>query len=198
MANFRPEDHTAMGIRFDETKATQVAAYLLSLFPDQKTHYFLLLKLLYLADRAALLERGIPVTTDTYVSMKDGPVVSTIYDFIKKKHKPKPIWSQYISEPSIFKTVRLLKPAPTDKLSRAEERLIKSVFRQYGHWYRFKLRDDVMHKLPEWKDPGNTSIPISIAQILKASGEDDDHINAIQDELNAFGREEVKFHKLAK
>jgi uncharacterized phage-associated protein len=187
-----------MGIRFDETKATQVAAFLLSLFPDQKTHYFLLLKLLYLADRAALLERGIPVTTDSYVSMKDGPVVSTIYDFIKKKHKPKPIWSQYISEPSVLKTVRLIKPAPTDKLSRAEERLIKSVFRQYGHWYRFKLRDDVMHKLPEWKDPGKTSIPISVAQILKAGGENDNHINAIQAELNAFGRGEVKFHKIAK
>lgn len=187
-----------MGIRFDEAKATQAAAYLLSLFPDHKTHYFLLLKLLYLADRAALLERGIPITTDTYVSMKDGPVVSTIYDFIKKKHKPKPIWSQYISEPSVFKTVRLVKSASTSKLSRAEERLLKSVFDQYGHWYRFKLRDDVMHKLPEWKDPGKTSIPISIAQILKAGGEDDNHIKAIQAELNAFGREEGKFHKVAR
>jgi uncharacterized phage-associated protein len=129
--------------------------------------------------------------------MKHGPVLSTIYDFIKNKLKPKPIWSQYISEPSIFKTVRLIKPVPTDKLSRAEEKLMKDVFNQYGHWNRYKLRDYVMHKLPEWKDPGKTSIPISIAQILRAGGEDDNHINAVMAELNAFGREEVKFRKVA-
>lgn len=186
-----------MGIRFDEAKATQAAAYFLSLFPDKKTHYFHLIKLLYLADRTALLQRGIPITTDTYAAMEHGPIVSTIYDLIKKKHKPKPIWSQYISEPSFLKLVRLVKPAPTNKLSRAEEKLMKDIFDQYGHWNRFKLRDYVMHKLPEWKDPGKTSIPISIAQILKAGGEDDDHINAIQAELNAFGREEGKFHKIA-
>jgi uncharacterized phage-associated protein len=189
---------TAMGIRFDEAKATQAAAYVLSLFPDKKTHYFHLIKLLYLADRQALLQRGIPITTDTFAAMKHGPILSTIYDLIKKKGNPKPIWSQYISEPSFLKLIRLVKPAPTNKLSRAEEKILKAVFNQYGRWYRFKLRDYVMHKLPEWKDPGETSIPISIAQILRAGGEDDDHINAIQAELNAFGREEGKFHKVAK
>lgn len=197
MANILAEDSPSMGIRFDETKATQAAAYFLSLCHDKKTHYFHLIKLLYLADRAALLQRGIPITTDTYAAMKHGPVLSTIYDFIKNKLKPKPIWSQYISEPSIFKTVRLIKPVPTDKLSRAEEKLMKDVFNQYGHWNRYKLRDYVMHKLPEWKDPGKTSIPISIAQILRAGGEDDNHINAVMAELNAFGREEVKFRKVA-
>lgn len=188
---------TVMGMRFDECKATQAAAYFLSLYPDKKTHYFKLIKLLYLADRAALLQRGIPITTDSYVAMKHGPVVSTIYDFIKKEHKPKPIWSQYISEPSVFKTVRLLQSAPTDKLSRAEEKLMNGIFSQYGYWNRYQLRDYVMHKLPEWKNPGKTSIPISIAQILKAGGENDNDIEAIQAELNAFGREEGKFHKVA-
>jgi len=186
-----------MGIQFDEAKATQAAAYFLSLCPHKKLSYFHLIKLLYLADRAALLQRGIPITTDNFASMEHGPVVSTIYDLIKKKHKPKPIWSQYISEPSVMKVVRLIKPAPTDKLSRAEEKLMKNVFDHYGHWNRYKLRDYVMHKLSEWKDPGKTSIPISIADILKAGGENENDIKAIQSELNAFGREEVKFRKVA-
>jgi len=198
MAKFEVEDGTAMGIRFDETKATQAAAYFLSLRRYKRMPYFHLIKLLYLADREALLTRGIPITTDRHASMKHGPVVSNIYDFIKHSEKPKPVWSRYISEPTIFKEVKLLRAAPTDKLSRAEEKIMKAVFDQYGHWNRWKLRDYVMHKLPEWKDPGETSIPISIAQILKAGGEDDKHIHAIQAELNAFGREEVKFHNIAK
>ena len=186
-----------MGIRFDEAKATQAAAYFLSLYPHKRLYYFHLIKLLYLADREALLKRGIPITTDRYASMKHGPVVSNIYDLIQHQHKPKPIWSQYISEPSAMKVVRLIKPAPTDKLSRAEEKVIKGVFERYGHWNRYKLRDYVMHKLPEWHDPGNTSVPISIPEILRAGGEDEQEIKAIQAELNAFGREEEKFRKVA-
>jgi uncharacterized phage-associated protein len=186
----------SMSLRFDEEKATQAAAYFLALH-NGRMHYFMLVKLLYLADRAALLKWGIPITTDRYAAMKHGPVVSTIYDLIKIPDKPKRFWSEFISPPFGDKEVKLLKPAPTGKLSRAEESLMREVFGQYGHWNRYTLRDFVLHKLPEWTDPGDTSAPITIADILRAGGEDENEIRAIQGELKSFKAVESRLHKFA-
>ncbi len=44
--------------------------------------YMKLIKLLYLADREALARWGRPITTDTYVAMKHGPVLSYILNLI--------------------------------------------------------------------------------------------------------------------
>ena len=44
--------------------------------------YMKLIKLLYLADREALLRWGRPITFDAYVSMDRGPVLSSVLDLI--------------------------------------------------------------------------------------------------------------------
>ena len=179
-------------LRFDEAKATQVAAMVLSLRGGQM-HYFKLIKLLYLIDRTALLRWGVPVTTDKYASMDDGPVVSNVYDLISK-NIPKPIWSQLISEPFGDKEIQLLADRPPkDRLSPAEENLIQEIFSQYGHWNRWDLRDYVMHQLPEWKNPHGTSFPIRIGAILKAGGEDDEEIRATLRELRLMAASEDVF-----
>jgi len=50
--------------------------------------YIKLIKLLYLADREALLRWGRPITTDCHVSMPKGPVVSQIYHLITDEPEP--------------------------------------------------------------------------------------------------------------
>jgi uncharacterized phage-associated protein len=172
-----------MSLRFDETKATQAAAFFLNLRGGRMS-YLKLIKLLYLADRAALLRWGIPITTDRYVSMDHGPVVSQIYNLLLED-KAKPVWAEYISPPSEYE-VQLQKEAPTDRLSRAEERLMREIFAQYGNMGRWQLVDYV-HTLAEWQNPHGSSIPISIRSILKAGGEDEDEIRATIKELNAMG-----------
>src|SRR5437879_5045314 len=84
-------------LRFDEVKATEATALFLALRGGQM-HYMKLIKLLYMADRIALQRWGIPITTDSYVSMDHGPVVSNIYDLIRRRAEAAS-WSQYISEP---------------------------------------------------------------------------------------------------
>lgn len=153
--------------------------------------YLKLVKLLYLADRRALLEWGIPITTDRYVSMDHGPVVSGIYSLIVE-NRPKPFWSEYISAPLGDYEVQLLKAAPTDHLSRAEEKLIAEVFEQYGSWSRWKLVDFV-HTLPEWIDPHGSSIPLKVRDILRAGGETDEEIRATIRELEGMGAAEKSF-----
>lgn len=174
--------------QFDETKATQAAAYLLNLRGGQM-HYIKLIKLLYLADREALLRWGAPITSDRYVSMNNGPVLSRVLSLITED-RAKPFWSKYISPPLGDYEVRLLTIAPTDSLSRAEEKLMQEIFEQYGHRNRWDLIDNVMHKLPEWRDPNGSSIPIQIRDILKASGESEAEIRAIIRELSSFARDE--------
>ncbi len=173
-----------MGLRFDEAKATQAAGLILTL-RGGKIHYLKLIKRLYLVDREALLRWGAPVTTDRYVSMDDGPVVSNIYSLITED-KQKPIWAKYISPPVGDYEVKLQTDnTPTDRLSRAEENLIREIYAQHGYKNRWDIVD-YCHKLPEWQDPHGTSIPIHIRMILRAAGQDEDHINAVLRELRAM------------
>jgi uncharacterized phage-associated protein len=173
-----------MALRFDESKATQVAAVILQR-RGGTIHYLKLIKLLYLIDREALRRWGVPITTDRYVSMDHGPVVSNIYKLIIED-KPKPVWAKYISQPLGDYEVTLLREAPTDRLSRAEEKLIEEVYNEYGYRNRWDLVDNVMHQLPEWTDPHGTSIPIHIREILEALGEGKEEIKAILRELRAM------------
>ena len=177
-----------MAPRFDEGKATQAAAFFLKLRGGQM-HYIKLIKLLYLADREALLRWGLPFTTDRHVSMDNGPVVSRILTLITED-RPKPIWSKYISAPLGEYEVRLIQDAPTDLLSKAEEQLMSEVFEKYGRMNRWALIDTVMHSLPEWKNPNGSSIPISVRDILEAGGENEQDIRAIVKEIHKMDRTE--------
>jgi uncharacterized phage-associated protein len=183
-----------MHLQFDETKATQVAAYFLELRGGQM-HYIKLIKLMYLADREALLRWGVPITRDRYVSMDNGPVLSTVLKLITED-RPKPVWSRFISAPLGEYEVKLLESAPTDSLSRAEEKLIREIFEAYGYRNRWDLIDNVMHKLPEWQNPNKSSIPIQIREILKAGGDTEDEIRVVLRELQSFANDEEKLARI--
>lgn len=100
--------------------------------------YLKLIKLLSFLDREALLRRGRPVTTDTYVSMDNGPVVSRIYDLIREESAPvtDPFWRHYISPPRGWDVTLLAEPESAE-LSRAEEDLIDELFAMYGNRSRW-------------------------------------------------------------
>jgi len=174
-----------MRFLFNEAKATQAACRLLHL-RGGRISYLKLIKLLYLLDREALLRWGRPVTTDRYVSMDQGPVVSRIYDLIRGDLRPgeASIWREHISEPDNY-DVRLLKEAGDDELSQAEENLIDEIFAQYGSRSRWDLVD-FCHRLPEWEDPHGSAFPIEFRDILKAGRKTDLEIAAIQDELESL------------
>lgn len=183
-----------MNIRFDEAKATQAAAYFLGLRGGQM-HYIKLIKLMYLADREALLRWGAPISTDRHVSMDNGPVLSRVLSLITEE-RPKPIWAEYISGPLGEYEVKLLKPGATDRLSRAEEKLMSEIFELYGHRNRWDLIDNVMHQLPEWQDPNGSAIPITLRDILKAAGESEAEIHAVVKELGSFASDEERFARV--
>jgi uncharacterized phage-associated protein len=172
-----------MKIRFNEAKATQAAARFLSLRGGQMS-YMKLIKLLYIVDRQALLRWGRPVTTDRYVSMDRGPVLTHTLELITGGVPPnqRSVWADHISEPEHY-LVRLHTEAGTDELSDAEIALIEEVFAKYGAMNRWKIVD-LVHTFPEWQNPDGSAIPISYSDILKAGGKTDLEVAAIEDELD--------------
>jgi uncharacterized phage-associated protein len=172
-----------MHLQFNEAKATQVAALLLR-FRGAPMSYMKLIKLMYFVDREALLRWGRPVSTDTYVSMNRGPVLSTTYDLITDGAQPgtASVWAEFISPHPNYE-VRLIKDAPTDELSRMERDLIQEIFSQHGRKSRWEIVDWAHANLSEWTNPQGTSIPIKFGDILRAGKKSEVEVAAIEDEL---------------
>lgn len=172
-----------MSMTFKEEKATQAAARLLKL-RGGKMSYLKLIKLLYFADRVALVKLGRPITFDKYYSLENGPVLSQTCDLIKNRapRNTGRYWRQFIERTEY--DVRLRKRALSDQLSEAEESILDRVFKKYGHMYRWDIVK-LSHKLPEYVDPQTSAIPISYADILKAAGVDRAEAKAIMADLAA-------------
>lgn len=171
---------------FNQRKAAQAAAYLVKLHGGQ-INLMALLKLLYLADRTALVETGYTITGDHMVSMPHGPVLSCIYDSAKWGKTEDDPWYEYISERTNHE-VSLTGTAPElDELSEYEIEVLKKVYDGYGHLNQWELRD-LTHRLPEWQDPNGSSLPIDPITILRTEGKNDVEISAL-----AHMAEEVLF-----
>jgi uncharacterized phage-associated protein len=179
-----------MVLRFNERRATEAAARFLKL-RDGRMSYLKLIKLLYLLDREALLRWGRPVTTDRYVSMGNGPVVSRIYDLIRDEPAPgtDPVWRHYISAPQGYEVTLVAEPE-TDELSRAEEDLIDEIFEKFGRLNRWDLVR-ISHELPEWQDPKGSAIPIQYRDILRAGDKTESEIAAVEAELESLAAAEA-------
>lgn len=148
--------------------------------------YLKLLKLLYLADRQALLELGRPITFDRFVSMPNGPVLSRTCDLITSEPGPggPSYWGKHISLPSNYEVELVSSAAPNDQLSPAEEAVLDSVFERFGKMDRWKLVA-YTHTLPEWQDPHGSSVPIDLIDILRAQGVNEEDARAIEEALAA-------------
>jgi uncharacterized phage-associated protein len=172
-----------MVLTFREEAATQAAAHLLRR-SGGSLPYIKLLKLLYLADRKALLELGRPITFDRYVSMQHGPVLSRTYDLMVAEEAPgeHSYWREHISEPHDYAVQLRSEAPPRGALSPAQEAVLDAVFDEFGGMDRWKLVD-FTHTLPEWQDPHGSSLPLPIRDILRAGGVDDDAAEAIEHDL---------------
>lgn len=176
-----------MRMRFNEAKATQAAARLLR-NRGGRMSYMKLIKLLYLADREALARWGRPITTDNYVSMDKGPVLSHVLDRINEGPSPDDpsYWAQHIT-PSGNYEVTLTDDPSGDLLSEAEDELLDAVFKAHGHLSRWKIVD-LVHTLPEWHDPEGGALAIGYADILRAFNKKPEEIAAIVNELSSLAR----------
>lgn len=154
---------------FNEKKATQVAARMLTLAAGRRLPYMSLIKLMYFADREAFSQWAAPITYDRYYSLDHGPVLSAVKDLIDEGPSGEgSYWSTFISPPANY-MVELIDSPGEDELSKAEITIIDNIFSMYGQLNRWDLVDKT-HELPEWKDPKGSALPISVKDILEGVG----------------------------
>jgi len=172
---------------FDEKKTAQAAAHLLKLHGGTM-NYMVLIKLLYLADRTTLVETGNPITGDKMFSMPHGPVLSRVLDLISMGKEDSRPWYEYISEPKRKYNVSLVQKDPdADELSAYEIMVLEDIHHKCGSLSKWDLRD-FTHTLPEWKDPGGSSIPMLPEEILEAANKSREEIKRIAEDA-----QELKF-----
>lgn len=174
--------------KFNEKKTTQAA----SLFIEKeggKISYMKLIKLLYLVDRDALLRWERPLTGDTYVSMKQGPVLSSVLDIINYGKAPVRIknysyWYEYITEPINFEIKLVENSNPgVGRLSEREISLIDEIYDNFGSFDKWDLVDICHDILPEWENIENTSKLIEIRTIYEKEGIPTEDIDRIEEEV---------------
>ena len=150
-------------------------------------NYLALMKLLYLADREALLRFGKPITGDRVVAMKHGPVLSRIYDCVsqKKQEAPESEWHKFIPRPNAYMfTVRFSGVPETGELSQAELAVLDEIHAKFRGWNEWDLVA-YTHKLREWRDPKGTSVAIPFEDILRGAGVSEKDIEAVAENAGA-------------
>ena len=167
---------------FDERRAAQAAARLLDKHGGTMP-WLKLVKLLYLADRASLVEGGYPITGDRFVSLRHGPALSRVLDLIKDDCPAEDsIWHGCVVRERF--DARLASPAESKRLSDVDRDVLDSVFETYGCLKEWDVVART-HALPEWKDPGDSAIPIEPEDILRYSGYSEKAIGYVADQAEA-------------
>lgn len=148
-----------MKFSYEFNQAVQAAAFLLKKACGRMS-YMKLLKLLYIADREYLLTYGETITGDDSFAMKDGPVLSRIYAYIKPSPnwQPEPAeqekrqtWCRYIQTdaPQMY-TVSLIDDPGDDDLSESMEDCLASVFEKFRTYDQFDM-SEYTHGFHEWQ-----------------------------------------------
>ena len=174
---------------FDERRAAQAAARLLDRH-DGTMPYIKLIKLLYLADRESLIETGTPITGDRFVSMRQGPVLGRVLDLIRDDCPAEDsVWHGYVARKRF--DARLVGPADNEWLSERNMGILDGVFDTFGCLKEWDVVART-HALPEWKDPGDTAIPIEPEDILRYNDFTKEEIKRVAEQANAV----YSFHTL--
>jgi uncharacterized phage-associated protein len=172
-----------MLIPFDILKVAQACAVLLKSEPSRRMSRLRLLKVLYIADREYLAERGRPITGDRVAAMDHGPVLSRTYDLIKGTDPGTATWCRNLRTLGA-RDVELGEDPGVGKLSRFEIEKLQRVATRLADlddWSVAELTPD----FPEWEKnvpAKGTSKPIPLDDLLAATGRLDQKESLLADE----------------
>jgi len=180
---------------YNERRSTQAAAVFLKK-AGGKLNYMVLIKFLYLLDREALLKWGTPVTGDSYLSMRWGPLLSRTHDLITEElpedEAASSFWKKHIQQEN-WEVVLQHDPG-NDELSEADEELIGSVFDHFYAKYQelrfnpFKFCEFLHTILPEYKTAEQGQrYDLDLHDILVAGNKKPEEIKEVEALLAGIG-----------
>lgn len=159
---------------FNEKKAAQVAAFFLHA-GGSRLSILKLMKLMYLAERKSLELYGEPMVGDKLCSMEHGPVLSHTLNHMNGLRESSPGgWDFWVSDRANHEVALRKSVKDPGKelslLSDADLEILNDLWRQFGHFTQFQLRDYTHEHCEEWEDPDNSSIPIPYSRLLRCVG----------------------------
>ncbi len=140
-----------------------------------------MIKLLYLADREYITDWCNSITTDSYVSMDNGPVTSKIYDLIKDSHIDNGTYWASLIRTVGYNAVLIKEPDEYDRLSPMEMEVIAKTnqrFAESGEWDVVRFCHE---NLAEWQNPSGSTIQITIEDIIRAAKDEKDVDECIEE-----------------
>jgi uncharacterized phage-associated protein len=147
-------------------KATQAVARLIEK-SGAPIDYLRLSKLVYLADRQSILDRGLPIVGGHYFSMSKGPTISEVMDFVNQRNAPQ--WKEMIS-PLYGHEIRIKGKPTYGALSQSELNILDSVVTQHAQSTTEELVDWCHQNCPEYEEvPRGKRKPIHVESILKGA-----------------------------
>jgi hypothetical protein len=175
-----------LNLNFNIKKAKAAAAYLIEHSGGSQAMFYLI-KMLYYADRTALINWGNSITGDSFASLQKGPIVSDIYNFLKVPAVGQPQsrnaveWRESIGRRnSADNEIFVLQEVDQSVLSEREIEVLEQarlVINQIHGSIAKWLHDNC----PEWQDPRGSSIPIDPSVILRLAGRSEEEINELEE-----------------
>jgi hypothetical protein len=129
--------------------------------------YLRLSKLIYLADRQSIIDRGIPIVGGHYFSMRKGPTIGEVMNFVNQRNAPR--WKDTIS-PRFGNEVRLNSKPVYVALSRSELDILDAVVSAHVQRTTDELVEWCHENCPEYElVAGTARKPILVESILKGA-----------------------------
>jgi uncharacterized phage-associated protein len=157
---------------FNERKVAQMAAYLIGKEGGRMSH-LKLMKLLYLSDREAMAQYGVPLSGDRIVSMPHGPVLSMTLNLMDgDTESAENGWEAWISdkENHELSVVRPVVREELNEISAGDVDVLDAVWAKFGQMTKYQIRDYTHRYCLEWKDPNGSSFPIDYEDVFVALG----------------------------
>jgi uncharacterized phage-associated protein len=175
-----------VNFEFDIQKTIAAVAFLMKK-EGGELDMFLALKMLYLADKEALINWGKPITGDSFVSLPKGPALSKVYNLFKgtarRDHQKQ--WSIFVSE-KVNNSIHLLKPVDINILSEREMEILEFSRKKIHEVAPWEVSRWLHESCPEWQDPKGSSIPIHPNTILRNAGKTATEIKTIEESNEAY------------
>ena len=186
--------HTSMKPMHASLNPILTTAQMAAFFADRaggEINVLKLMKLLYLADREFLRRHGQSMTLDVAYSLPHGPVLSKTMELINgfADEEENKIWSEWIGDRANH-TVALQRALPEkpSHLCPAGNKVLQSIWEEFGAMNQWQLRDYTHDHCPEWTDPTaspTNSVRIKDVDVLRAVGYDDEAAEFFAEEIRS-------------
>jgi uncharacterized phage-associated protein len=171
-----------MNFPVNDRKTTDAVARLLEKSGGQ-ADYLRVIKLAYLADRDSIIRRGVPIFGGHYYSMRLGPTVGEVMNFVSQRNAPG--WTEHIA-PRKGHKLTLTSPPAYESLSQAELDILDGVVEEHAS----RSTNDLVkwsHKYcAEYEYVFWGRKDIKVESILRAGGKTADTIHRVVKEAEEF------------